>query len=93
MHFFCDKNLFTSDIHSDLLLISKKITKNMKKYYVISVLSIIAMTNYGVIPPWFNAGIYCNDTSITFKNQGDTVPTLYLFGGMFIPTFIVVSFF
>ena len=48
------------------------------------------MSNYGVIPPWINSGIYCDDISITFKYQGDTVPTVYLFLGMFLPPFLVV---
>lgn len=70
------------------LIILKKL---LLKYKVFLVLSIIVMTNLGVIPTWSNSGIYCNDTSINFKRQGDTVPTLYLFLGMLLPPFIVVS--
>ena len=62
----------------------------MKYYYIFTVLIIIIMSNYGVIPPWINSGIYCDDISITFKYQGDTVPTVYLFLGMFLPPFLVV---
>ena len=65
--------------------------KILLKYKIFLVLSIIAMTNFGVIPPWFNSGIYCDDPSINFKRQGDTVPFVYLLFGMLLPPFLVVS--
>ena len=57
----------------------------------IAVLGIIGLTAYGVIPPWSDGGIYCDDPSINFKFQGDTVPTLWLFIGLLIPPLLVVS--
>jgi hypothetical protein len=57
----------------------------------IAVLGIIGLTAFGVIPPWSDGGIYCDDPSINFKFQGDTVPTLWLFIGLLIPPLLVVS--
>ena len=61
----------------------------MKQTFV--VLGIIGLTSFGVIPPWSQGGIYCDDPSIKFRYQGDTVPTLWLFIGILIPPFLVVS--
>ena len=57
----------------------------------IAVLGTIGLTAFGVIPPWSDGGIYCDDPSINFKFQGDTVPTLWLFIGLLIPPLLVVS--
>ena len=57
----------------------------------IAVLGTIGLTAFGVIPPWSDSGIYCDDPSINFKFQGDTVPTLWLFIGLLIPPLLVVS--
>ena len=57
----------------------------------IAVLGTIGLTAFGVIPPWSDGGIYCDDPSINFKFQGDTVPTIWLFIGLLIPPLLVVS--
>ena len=57
----------------------------------VAVLGIIGLTSFGVIPPWKDGGIYCDDPSIKFRFQGDTVPTVWLFIGILIPPFLVVS--
>ena len=57
----------------------------------IAVLGTIGLTAFGVIPPWSDGGIYCDDPSINFKFQGDSVPTLWLFIGLLIPPLLVVS--
>ena len=56
-----------------------------------SVLTIICLTVFGYIPPWSYSGIYCDDTSITFRYNGDSVTTVVLFVGLLIPSFLVVS--
>jgi len=67
-----------------------------KKYKVIdyviflSILGTIGLTAFGVIPPWSDGGIYCDDPSINFKFQGDTVPTIWLFIGLLIPPLLVI---
>ena len=58
------------------------------KYF--AVVGIICLTGLGIIPPWSYSGIYCDDTSISFKYQGDSVPTLYLILGILIPPLILV---
>ena len=54
------------------------------------VLGICALTGLGIIPPWQESGIYCDDASIRFKYQGDSVPTLYLILGCLIPPLCLV---
>ena len=54
------------------------------------VLGIIGLTGLGIIPPWPQSGIYCDDASIRFKYQGDSVPTLYLILGLLIPPLCLV---
>lgn len=56
-------------------------------------LAIIGLTVFGYIPPWSYGGIYCGDSSIAFKYQGDSVTTVELFLGLLLPPFIVVSLF
>ena len=60
--------------------------------HIFAVLGIVGCTAYGIIPPWSHGGIYCDDPSIKFRFQGDTVPTVWLFVGLLIPPFLVVSF-
>eukprot|EP00093_Oithona_nana_P013067 13067.XXX_630006_631277_1 [CDS] Oithona nana genome sequencing. len=54
------------------------------------VLGIIGLTGLGIIPPWPQSGIYCDDASIRFKYQGDSVPTLYLILGLLIPPLCLI---
>jgi len=56
----------------------------------IGILGIVGCTAYGIIPPWAHGGIYCDDPSIKFRFQGDTVPTVWLFVGLLIPPFLVI---
>ena len=57
----------------------------------VAVLGIIGLTSFGVIPPWKDGGIYCDDPSIRFQFKGDTVPTIWLFIGILVPSLVVVS--
>ena len=57
----------------------------------LAVLTILGIQVFGYVPPWPHSGIYCDDPSISYKYQGDTVSTAYLFLGILLPSIVVVS--
>ena len=56
-----------------------------------SVLVSIGIMAYGIVPPLPFSGFYCDDESITFKYNGNTISTVMLFVLTLLPPYIVVS--
>ena len=64
---------------------------NYLEFFVISVLSCMAITMIGVIPPRPTT-IRCNDTSIRRPFKGETITPVELLSGAIFGPLIIVSF-